>query len=122
MTRFRNIFSLRSARGAALSQGPAGATVHNIGLTAWEKGAVDFNVLVKESLQLLLHKDNLPLLLSCSSGVSQTGVVVGCLRRMQVWTLASIFAEYLPRHSLALSAATAVPANPRLGTDFSQEI
>jgi hypothetical protein len=67
--------------------------VHNIGLAAWEKGVVDFDVLVKETLQLLLNKDNMPLLLSCSSGVSATGVVVGCLRRMQVWTLASIFAE-----------------------------
>ena len=62
---------------------------------------------------MLLNKDNLPLLLSCSSGVSATGVVVGCLRRMQVWTLASIFAECVrAASSRPQSAATAAPPPP----------
>ena len=67
--------------------------MHNLGLAAWEKGAVDTVGLVKESLELVMQRGNLPALLCCSSGVGQCGLVVGCLRRMQVWCLASIFAE-----------------------------
>ena len=67
--------------------------MHNVGLAAWEKGVVDTSRLVKESLELIMQKDNLPALLCCSSGVGQCAVVVGCLRRMQVWSLASVFAE-----------------------------
>ena len=69
------------------------ALVHNLGLAAWEKGAVDTVGLVKESLELVMQRGNLPALLCCSSGVGHCGLVVGCLRRMQVWCLASIFAE-----------------------------
>lgn len=71
-----------------------GTTVHNIGLDAWEQGLFGQTRLVKESLELVLHRDNLPALLCCSSGMVQSAIVVGCLRRMQVWSLASIFAEY----------------------------
>lgn len=71
-----------------------GSVIHNIGLATWERGVVDTRSLVKESLELVLHKENLPALLCCSCGVGQCAVVVGCLRRMQLWSLASIFAEY----------------------------
>jgi protein tyrosine/serine phosphatase len=54
---------------------------------------VDYGRLVKESLEIVLQKQNLPTLLCCSSGAAPTAVVVGCLRRMQVWSLASIFSE-----------------------------
>ena len=46
--------------------------------------------LVKESLELLLDGARHPLLLLCSSGLHHTGVLVGCLRRLQQWNLTSI--------------------------------
>ena len=64
-----------------------------IGLATWERGVVDTRSLVKLSLELVLHKENLPALLCCSCGVGQCAVVAGCPRRMQLWSLASIFAE-----------------------------
>ncbi len=67
--------------------------IHNIGLAASESGAMDYSRLLKESLEMVLQKDNLPALLCCSSGAAQSAVVVGCLRRLQVWSLASIFSE-----------------------------
>ena len=54
---------------------------------------MDYGRLVKESLEIMLQKQNLPVLLCCSSGAAHSAVVVGCLRRMQVWSLASIFFE-----------------------------
>jgi protein tyrosine/serine phosphatase len=48
---------------------------------------------VKESLQLLLNRDLQPVLV-WSSGVQETGVVVGCLRKLQGWNLTSVIQEY----------------------------
>ncbi|RKP02927.1 hypothetical protein CXG81DRAFT_6213, partial [Caulochytrium protostelioides] len=50
--------------------------------------------LVKDVLELVLDRTRHPLLLMCSSGVYETGIVVGCLRRLQGWSLTSILSEY----------------------------
>ncbi|KAL9658698.1 hypothetical protein ABK040_005854 [Willaertia magna] len=50
--------------------------------------------LVKEALEILLNKENHPILVVCSSGVHLTGTVIGCLRKIQDWSLTSIFTEY----------------------------
>ena len=50
--------------------------------------------LVVTSLHTLINPDNHPLLLACVSGRFLTGAVVGCLRKMQHWSLASVFEEY----------------------------
>jgi hypothetical protein len=50
--------------------------------------------LIKETLELVLCKNNHPIMIMCSSGVHLTGTVVGCLRRLQSWSLTAILEEY----------------------------
>ncbi|KDE04360.1 hypothetical protein MVLG_05239 [Microbotryum lychnidis-dioicae p1A1 Lamole] len=50
--------------------------------------------LVKEGLQVLLSRENAPCLVVDPSGVHEVGILIGCLRKLQRWTLSAIFAEY----------------------------
>jgi len=50
-------------------------------------------VIVKAVTELLDVR-NYPILIHCNKGKHRTGVVVGCLRRVQKWSLSSIFDEY----------------------------
>ena len=49
--------------------------------------------LLKEAIELVLDVRNHPLMLMCTSGVHQTGTVVGCLRRIQRYSFTSIIDE-----------------------------
>jgi|EP01049_Picozoa_sp_SAG25_P003998 protein tyrosine/serine phosphatase len=71
--------------------------LRHIGLETWklDRGAPPItHELIKESLEVVLDVAQHPLLIFCSSGCHQTGVVVGCLRRLQRWNLTSITHEY----------------------------
>ncbi|EAL67263.1 hypothetical protein DDB_G0280073 [Dictyostelium discoideum AX4] len=69
----------------------------HLGLKSWK---VDISwkpltdELIKECLEIVLNYDYYPLMITCTSGVHQTGVLVGCLRRLQNWNLTSILVEY----------------------------
>ncbi|OAV92462.1 hypothetical protein PTTG_27614 [Puccinia triticina 1-1 BBBD Race 1] len=49
---------------------------------------------VTHALQLILNPSIYPLMIMCGGGSHRTGTVVGCLRKLQGWNLASIFEEY----------------------------
>lgn len=49
---------------------------------------------IKNALGLLCDKRNYPLLVCCGMGRHRTGAVIGCLRRLQGWNLASVSEEY----------------------------
>ena len=49
---------------------------------------------VLEALELILNPLNLPIILMCHLGRHRTGTIVGCLRKLQRWSLTSIFEEY----------------------------
>ncbi|KNZ58345.1 hypothetical protein VP01_1947g6 [Puccinia sorghi] len=49
---------------------------------------------VTQALQLILNPTIYPLMIMCGGGSHRTGTVVGCLRKLQGWNLASIFEEY----------------------------
>mmetsp|Transcript_15533 Transcript_15533/g.16829 ORF Transcript_15533/g.16829 Transcript_15533/m.16829 type:complete len:224 (-) Transcript_15533:2951-3622(-) len=49
---------------------------------------------VTAALRIIADARNYPLLLTCRSGRSQSGVVVGCLRKLLRWSLISVFEEY----------------------------
>jgi len=49
--------------------------------------------IVKEGLEIVLNVDRHPVLLMCSSGVHETGTLVGCLRRLQNYNLTYILEE-----------------------------
>jgi protein tyrosine/serine phosphatase len=59
--------------------------------TSWKHCSEE---LVKEALELILNRKTHPILVMCSSGVHTTGTVVGCLRKLQSWSLTSIWNEY----------------------------
>ncbi len=58
-----------------------------------EFGHISEEMVVK-ALTILLDNSNYPLLITCKSGKVLTGVVIGCLRKLQGWSLVSIFEEY----------------------------
>ncbi|KXS13908.1 protein-tyrosine phosphatase [Gonapodya prolifera JEL478] len=49
---------------------------------------------IAAALAVLLDTRNHPVLLHCLRGKHRIGCLVGCLRRLQHWSLASIFDEY----------------------------
>ena len=50
--------------------------------------------LVLDALHVLLDPDAYPLVVMCNLGRHRTGTVIGCLRRLQKWSLSSIFDEF----------------------------
>eukprot|EP00033_Pygsuia_biforma_P002975 GCRY01003276.1.p1 GENE.GCRY01003276.1~~GCRY01003276.1.p1 ORF type:complete len:210 (+),score=28.33 GCRY01003276.1:193-822(+) len=50
--------------------------------------------IVKEALKVVLDTRNHPILIHCNKGKHRTGCIIGCLRKLQGWSLTSIFAEY----------------------------
>lgn len=49
---------------------------------------------IKQALEIIADKRNHPLLVCCGMGRHRTGTVIGCLRKLQGWNLASIGEEY----------------------------
>ena len=50
--------------------------------------------IVRAALRALIDPANHPVLVHCNQGKHRTGCLVGCLRRMQRWSLVSICDEY----------------------------
>mmetsp|Transcript_23480 Transcript_23480/g.45867 ORF Transcript_23480/g.45867 Transcript_23480/m.45867 type:complete len:242 (+) Transcript_23480:25-750(+) len=68
----------------------------NLGLKAWRDTTWEpVNVeLVAEALEITLSGAYNPCLVMCASGYRITGVVVGCLRKVENWTFSSITDEF----------------------------
>ena len=49
---------------------------------------------VLTALNVILDTRNYPMCLMCDVGRHRSGVVVGCLRKLQRWNLTAIFEEY----------------------------
>ena len=49
---------------------------------------------VKLALKAILNPENHPIMIHCNKGKHRTGCVVGCLRKVQNWSLTSVFEEY----------------------------
>ncbi|KAJ1929227.1 tyrosine-protein phosphatase siw14 [Tieghemiomyces parasiticus] len=50
--------------------------------------------MIAAALATLLDRRNHPILIHCNKGKHRTGCLVGCLRRLQHWSLTAIFEEY----------------------------
>lgn len=50
--------------------------------------------LVLDAFHILLNPDRYPVILMCNLGRHRTGTVIGCLRRLQLWSLSSIVDEF----------------------------
>jgi len=57
---------------------------------------------IEEAILKILDTRNHPMLIHCNKGKHRTGTLVGCVRKIQKWCLAAIFAEYIryssPKH------------------------
>ncbi|VEU20429.1 DEKNAAC101345 [Brettanomyces naardenensis] len=49
---------------------------------------------IKQALEIIADKRQHPLLVCCGMGRHRTGTVIGCLRKLQGWNLASVSEEY----------------------------
>jgi len=49
---------------------------------------------IRDALEVVLDVRKHPLLIHCNKGKHRTGCLVGCLRKVQRWSLTSIFDEY----------------------------
>lgn len=71
-------------------------TFHHLGLVT--EGANPWDQLTESSitaaLDIIMQSSSYPLLVCCGMGRHRTGTVIGCLRRIQGWNLASISDEY----------------------------
>lgn len=49
---------------------------------------------ITKALEIAINPENHPILIHCNRGKHRTGCVVGCIRRLQNWSLTMIFDEY----------------------------
>ncbi|CAO3644808.1 unnamed protein product [Mucor fragilis] len=58
--------------------------------------------LIKEGLELILDVETHPILIMCTSGIHETGTLVGCLRKLEGWNFSSIVTEFIELFDLDL--------------------
>ncbi|CAD2217183.1 hypothetical protein AGDE_02696 [Angomonas deanei] len=72
-----------------------GPIIYTTGMTNRHRGLMTLSEpIVVSTLHLLLDPKFYPLLITCSMGRYRTGIVCGCLRKIQGWCLVSILEEY----------------------------
>lgn len=72
-----------------------GITLFHFGIEGNKEPFVDIPVhVIKVALKVLADVRNHPILIHCNAGKHRTGCLVGCLRKLQKWSLTSIFDEY----------------------------
>ena len=84
---------MRSATALLTS---SGTQLVDVGLQVWTHPKCEpiSHELIKEAMRYVLDSSYHPLLVVSASGTQQVGALVGCLRRLQMWSLASTFDEY----------------------------
>lgn len=50
--------------------------------------------LLTKALEVVLNPENQPILIHCNRGKHRTGCLIGCIRKLQSWSLTMIFDEY----------------------------
>lgn len=71
--------------------------VSHTGLHAWTSESSWKPIseeVVKQSMEIILHRDNHPMLVCDVGGMHLVGMVIGCLRRLQNWNINSVINEY----------------------------
>jgi len=72
-----------------------GVKLFHIGIFGNKEPFVDISQKdIASALSTLTDVRNHPILIHCNKGKHRTGCVVGCLRKLQLWSLTSIFDEY----------------------------
>ncbi|XP_024529199.1 tyrosine-protein phosphatase DSP1 [Selaginella moellendorffii] len=70
-------------------------TLFHLGIDGNKEPFVDIpEDVIRLALKNLLDPGNHPVLIHCNKGKHRTGCLVGCLRKLQRWSLTAIFDEY----------------------------
>ncbi|CAG8796250.1 1315_t:CDS:2, partial [Dentiscutata erythropus] len=48
-----------------------------------------------QSVQIIIDPSNLPIFIHCLDGADVTGLVIACLRKLQMWSIPSCMSEFL---------------------------
>ncbi|CEP61361.1 putative tyrosine protein phosphatase SIW14 LALA0_S03e01134g [Lachancea lanzarotensis] len=73
----------------------AGITLFQIGMSGNKEPFVNIpSNLLTSALEIAINPENHPILIHCNRGKHRTGCLVGCIRRLQKWSLTMIFDEY----------------------------
>jgi len=73
----------------------AGVRLLHFGIPGNKEPFVDMpEDVIREALTQVLDKRNHPMLVHCNKGKHRTGCLIGCLRKLQRWSLTYIFDEY----------------------------
>jgi len=71
-----------------------GIALHQFGMTGNKDLDEMPEEVIQRALDVVLDCANHPVLIHCNQGKHRTGCLVGCLRRMQRWSMIAIFDEY----------------------------
>lgn len=70
-------------------------TLFQVGMSGNKEPFVNLpSDLLTKALEIVLNPVNQPILIHCNRGKHRTGCLVGCIRRLQNWSLTMIFDEY----------------------------
>ncbi|SCV00858.1 LAME_0G12464g1_1 [Lachancea meyersii CBS 8951] len=73
----------------------AGIKLFQIGMSGNKEPFVNIpSDLLTSALEVAINPENHPILIHCNRGKHRTGCLVGCIRRLQNWSLTMIFDEY----------------------------
>ncbi|CAG8833137.1 6065_t:CDS:2, partial [Racocetra persica] len=72
--------------------------IRNIHLQVGKKKDNDVSLIYSkaiQSVQIIIDPSNLPIFIHCLDGANVTGLVVACLRKLQMWSIPSCMGEFL---------------------------
>lgn len=73
----------------------AGIQLFQIGMSGNKEPFVNIpSDLLTKALEIAINPSNHPILIHCNRGKHRTGCLVGCIRKLQNWSLTMIFDEY----------------------------
>jgi len=72
-----------------------GIIFHQVGMSGNKEPFVNVpHDVITQALKIAINPENHPLLIHCNRGKHRTGCLVGCIRRLQGWSLTMILDEY----------------------------
>ncbi|EJS41927.1 siw14p [Saccharomyces arboricola H-6] len=72
-----------------------GIKLYQVGMSGNKEPFVNIpSDLLTKALEIVLNPENQPILIHCNRGKHRTGCLIGCIRKLQNWSLTMIFDEY----------------------------
>ncbi|QLG72486.1 hypothetical protein HG535_0D01940 [Zygotorulaspora mrakii] len=73
----------------------SGIKLYQVGMSGNKEPFVNIpSDLLTKALEIVLNPDHQPVLIHCNRGKHRTGCLIGCIRKLQNWSLTMIFDEY----------------------------